>query len=108
MIEIGDFTKVELRTARIVEAAAVEGADRLLKLQLDVDGEARQIVAGIAKFYKADELINKNIVIVYNLKPVCLRGVDSNGMLLAAKKGKKKLTLITTDDPEFPSGASVG
>ncbi|MCJ8331277.1 MAG: methionine--tRNA ligase [Lentisphaeria bacterium] len=108
LIDIDQFFKAQLKTAKVIEAEAVEGADRLLKLQLEVGDETRQIVAGIAKWYKPEDLVGKTIVIVSNLKAVTLMGVESNGMLLAAKKGKKKLSLITTDDPDFASGASVG
>ena len=68
----------------------------------------RQIVAGIAKWYAPEDLVGKSVVIVANLQPAKIFGVESNGMLLAAKSGKKKLTVITTDDPEFASGSSVG
>ncbi|MGL4855173.1 MAG: methionine--tRNA ligase subunit beta, partial [Lentisphaeria bacterium] len=107
LIDISDVTKVDLKTAKICQATSVEGADRLLKLQIEVGGEMRQIIAGIAQFYKPEELIGKIIVIVANLKPVEIRGVESYGMLLAAKK-KKKLALITVDSDDFPTGASVG
>jgi len=84
----------------------VEGADKLLKLQLDVGGEARQIVAGIAKHYAPEDVVGKTIVIVANLKPATIRGVESRGMLLAASKGKH-LTLVTVDG-DIHSGANVG
>ncbi len=107
VITFDDFLKVELKTAKVLEAEKVEGADRLLKLQIDVGGSSRQIVAGIAEFYTPDDLLEKMIVIATNLKPVKIRGIESNGMLLAAKKGKK-LTLITVEDSEIGSGVSVG
>ncbi len=107
LIDIEDFGKVQLKTAKVMEAEPVEGADRILKLQLEVGQEKRQIIAGIAKFYKPEELIGKIIIIVANLKPAEIRGVKSHGMLLAAKK-KKKLTLVTVDAEDFPTGASVG
>jgi methionyl-tRNA synthetase len=106
-IEIGDFGKVQLRVAKVLEAERVPGADKLLKLQLDVGGEARQIVAGIALHYAPEQVVGKNIIIVANLKPAQIRGVESRGMLLAAS-AVKTLTLVTTDDPAFASGARVG
>ncbi|MEX2605913.1 MAG: methionine--tRNA ligase, partial [Kiritimatiellia bacterium] len=106
-IGIDDFFKAKLKTATVREAEKVEGADKLLKLQLDVDGESRQIVAGIAQHYSPEQVIGKTIVIVSNLKPATIRGIESRGMLLAASKGKK-LTLVTVDADEFPSGAKVG
>ena len=105
-IDIADFAKVELRTAKIVAAEKVEGADKLLKLQLEVGTEKRQIVSGIATWYKPEELPGKTIVIVANLKPAVIRGVESAGMLLAAKSGKE-LRLITVDG-EIAGGAQVG
>ena len=106
MIEFDDFSKVELRTAEIIEAQKVDGADKLLRLQIKIGEEARQIVAGIAKYYDPEELPGKMVVVVANLKPAKIRGVESNGMLLAASKGKK-LRLVTVDGA-LPSGARVG
>ncbi len=106
-IAIDDFFKAQLKTAKVLEAVAVEGADKLLKLQLDVGGEQRQIIAGIAKHYTPEQVIGKMIIVVCNLKPAVIRGVESRGMLLAASKGKK-LTLVTVDAEDFPSGAKVG
>ena len=83
-ITIDDFLRVDLRVARVVSAERIEGADKLLKLQLDLGGTTRQIVAGIAKAYAPEQLVGKAIVVVANLKPAKLRGVESQGMLLAA------------------------
>ena len=106
VITIDDFAKVQLKTAEVLTVEKVEGADRLLKLQIKIDNEQRQIVAGIAQFYTPEELIGKFIVVVYNLQPVKIRGIESRGMLLAAKKGKK-LSLIILDKAEVGSGASI-
>jgi methionyl-tRNA synthetase len=105
LIDIADFAKVQLRTARIVNAEPVKGADKLLKLSIMLGEERRQLVAGIAQHYKPDEIIGKTVVVVANLKPATIRGVDSQGMILAASKGEK-LTLITVDE-EISSGALV-
>jgi len=105
LVEYADFQKIQLRTAKILEAEKVVGADKLLKLQIDVGGEKRQLVAGIALHYEPGVLIGKTVVVVANLKPATIRGVESNGMLLAASVGKE-LRLITVDG-EFPSGAVV-
>lgn len=106
LIGIEDFAKVELRTAKVIEAEKVEGADKLLKLQLEVGTEKRQIVSGIAQWYAPETLAGKTIVIVANLKPAVIRGVESKGMLLAAKTGGE-LRLVTVDG-ELPTGAQVG
>ncbi|MFA6290509.1 MAG: methionine--tRNA ligase [Victivallales bacterium] len=107
MIAIDDFGKIKLKTAKVLEAEKVEGADKLLRLQIEVGGQKRQLVAGIAQFYKPEEVVGRTIVIVANLKPAKIRGIESCGMLLAAKDGKN-LKLITVDGGEFPSGSSVG
>ena len=106
VISIDDFFKTQLKTAKILEAEKIEGADKLLKLKIEVGSEIRPLVAGIALYYKPEELIGKTIVIVANLKPAKIRGVESCGMLLAAKNGDT-LKLITTDG-EMPSGVSIG
>ncbi len=105
-IKFDQFAKVQLRTAKIVEAERVEGTDKLLCLQLALGDERRQIVAGIAEYYHPRGLVGRTIVIVANLKPVKLRGVESNGMLLAASSGDS-LRLVTVDGA-ISSGASVG
>jgi methionyl-tRNA synthetase len=84
LLAIEDFLRIDLRVAVVTEATRVEGADKLLKLQLDLGGQSRQIVAGIAKAYAPEQLVGKRIVVVCNLKPAKLRGVESHGMLLAA------------------------
>ncbi len=108
LIDIKEFFKSELKVACVTAAEAVPDADKLLKLQIQIGPEQRQIVAGIAPWYTPDQVVGRNIVVVANLEPAVIRGIESKGMLLAAVKGKKKLTLITTDDPEFANGASVG
>ena len=83
-INIDDFTKVELRVAQIKVAERVPKADKLLRLEVDLGYEQRQILAGIAEFYTPESLIGRKIVIVANLAPRKMRGLESNGMLLAA------------------------
>ncbi len=96
-ITIDDFAKVKLICAKVLECEPVEKSDKLLKIKLfDGEGE-RQVVSGIAKFYSPDDLIGKKIILVANLKPVKLRGVDSNGMILAAGTDEK-ITVAFLDD----------
>jgi methionyl-tRNA synthetase len=95
-IEFEFFQKVVLKTAVVRKAESVKGADRLLKLQVDVGGESRQIVAGIAQDYSPGDVVGKTVIIVANLKPATIRGVTSQGMLLAVKSDKG-LTLLTPD-----------
>ena len=106
VITFDEFQNVELKTAKVLEAEKVDSADKLLKLQVEVGDEKRQLVAGIAKFYKPEELVGKMIVVVANLKPATIFGLESYGMLLAAKKGKD-LTLITIDGEKVKSGMKI-
>lgn len=101
LVSIEDFKGIDLRTAVILEAEPVPETDKLMKLQIDVGKEKRQLVAGIAQHYKADELIGKTIVIVANLQPATIRGVKSQGMLLAVRDGKK-LSILTPDTEVKP------
>jgi methionyl-tRNA synthetase len=95
-ITIDDFKKIILKTARILEAEYVENSANLIKCQIESGGRKRQIVAGIGKYYKPDELINKIIIFVENLRPAKIRGILSEGMLLAAE-GKDGITILTTE-----------
>ncbi len=104
-ITIEDFAKIDLRTAKVLQAERVKGADKLLKLQLEMGEETRQVVSGIAQWYTPEELVGKTVVVVANLKPVKLRGEESNGMILAASKGDR-LTLVTLED-EMDTGTQV-
>ena len=106
VITFDEFQNVELKTAKVLEAKKVEGADKLLKLQIEVGDEKRQIISGIAQHYSTENLIGKMIVVVTNLKPATIFGLESYGMLLAAKKGKD-LTLITIDDEKVKSGMKI-
>ncbi len=106
-IEYEDFAKVELKVAEIIAAEPVPKADKLLKLLLDVGGERRHIVSGIAQHYAPGDLVGKRIILVANLKPKALRGVESHGMLLAATSDDGKLSLVTLDKEAFPSGGRV-
>ncbi|WP_138493058.1 methionine--tRNA ligase [Paenibacillus pinistramenti] len=104
-IGIEDFAKVELRVGQVIACEPVKKADKLLKLQLDLGFEQRQVVSGIAKFYSPEELVGRKVIVVVNLKPVKLRGELSQGMILAASQGDQ-LTLATVPD-SMPNGAVV-
>ena len=101
-ISINDFARVELRTAQIKQAERVEGADKLLKITIDIGTETRTIVAGIAARYPPESLVGKTIVVVVNLKPAKLRGVLSQGMLLAASDPSGQPYILTTEEPVSP------
>jgi methionyl-tRNA synthetase len=104
-ISIDDFAKIELRAAQVIAAEPIPKADKLLKLKLDLGYEERQVVSGIAQFYKPEDLIGRKVICVVNLKPVKLRGEWSQGMILAASQGDQ-LALATVPD-DMPNGAIV-
>ncbi len=105
LISIEDFARIDLRIATIVSAERIDGADRLFKLQIDLGSEQRQLVAGIAQHYTPEELVGKQVCVVANLKPAKLRGVESQGMLLAAS-GADTVSILTPLRP-VPSGSKV-
>ena len=100
-ISIDDFAKVELRVAQVKTAERVKGADKLLRLEVDLGTEVRQLVAGIAEAYEPETLIGRKVVIVANLAPRKLRGLESNGMIVAASPegGKPVLASFLEDVP---------
>ncbi|MCI8388044.1 MAG: methionine--tRNA ligase [Clostridiales bacterium] len=104
IIGIDDFMKVELRTAQVIACENVPKAKKLLKLQLDLGYEKRQVVSGIAKFYKPEDLIGKKLIVVANLAPAKLCGVESQGMIIAS--GEEQVRVIFLD-PETPLGERV-
>ena len=104
LVSFADFQKLDLRLARVLAAEPVEGADRLLKLQVDLGTEKRQVVAGIAEHYTADALIGKQVIVVVNLEPATIRGVESQGMILA---GSGDSVVLATLEKEMPLGTQV-
>lgn len=105
LLSIEDFGKLDLRSARIIKAERVEKSKKLLKLQVDIGEEKRTVVAGIAEFYSPDELIGKNIIVVTNLKPAKIMGIESQGMILAGEMDSK--IILTTFDKEIKPGARI-
>ncbi len=105
-IDYETFGRVKLRVAKILQAEAIPKSKKLLKLQVDLGSEKRQIVAGIAEHYQPADLVGKKIVVVANLQPAKLFGVESNGMLLAAS-AEGKLSLLTVMDDDIPAGSEV-
>ncbi len=106
LITIDDFDKVKLRLAKVINCENHPKADKLLVLTLDLGDETRQVVSGIKEFYEAEDLIDKKVVVVVNLKPVKLRGIESKGMILAAEDSEGKLSLLTTLE-ELSIGANI-
>lgn len=106
-ISIEDFAKIELRVGLVKTAEKVKGADRLLRLEVDIGTEVRQIVAGIALAYEPEKLIGRKVVIVANLAPRKLRGLESNGMIVAASVGEQGLPVLAGFLEDVPVGARL-
>lgn len=105
-ITIDDFAKVKMKVGIVQECKHVEGADKLLVSKIKIGNEVRQIVSGIAKYYTPEEMVGKKVVVVTNLKPVKLRGVLSEGMILAASDGKN-LSVLSPEKPEIGDGTEI-
>jgi methionyl-tRNA synthetase len=105
LISLEDFARIDLRIARILSVERHPKADRLLKMQIDLGTEQRQLVAGLAPYYTPEELVGRQIVVVANLKPATLRGELSQGMLLAAGAGE--IVSVLGPDREVPPGSGV-
>lgn len=107
LVSYDEFARLDLRVGKVVKAERIEGSRKLLRLEVDIGGEVRQIVAGIAEMYRPEELIGKKVIVLVNLQPKVIFGVESQGMLLAADVGGKPY-LLTVDKPEeVPPGAKV-
>ena len=101
-ISIDDFLKIELRVAKVLAAERVPNSRKLIKMQVDVGTEQRTLVAGIADAYEPEALVGRSVVIVFNLKPAKLMGIESNGMVLAASSDGGKPTIVSFDEPVAP------
>jgi methionyl-tRNA synthetase len=106
-ITIEDFAKLDLRVVKVLACEPIKGAKKLLKLKVDMAGEERQVVSGIAQYYKPEELVGKYVVLVANLKPVTLRGELSQGMILAASTDDDSKLFAVTIPGDLPTGSQV-
>ncbi len=106
-IAIDDFAKVEMRVGEVLAAESIPGAKKLLKLQVDIGSEVRQVCAGIAEHYKPEDLIGMKVVVVTNLAPRKLRGIESNGMIVAASVGEGGKPVLATFKEDVPKGARL-
>ncbi|MBE6065830.1 methionine--tRNA ligase [Clostridium cochlearium] len=106
-ITIDDFDKIDLRVVKVISCEPVKGAKKLLKLKVDLGGEERQVISGIAQYYKPEELVGKSVILVANLKPVKLRGELSQGMILAAATDDDSKLFTVTIPGELPTGSQV-
>jgi len=107
-ITFDDFVKVELRVGKVIEASDHPNADKLIVLKVDLGNETRQILAGLKGFYTPEQLMGKEITVVTNLAPRMMRGLESQGMLLAASSADRSKVVVLTPDTEIEPGASVG
>ena len=105
MISFDEFKKLDLRIGKIVKAEKIEGADKLLRLEVDIGAEVRQLVAGIAQQHAPEALTGREIVVLANLEPRVLKGIESQGMLLAADDNGAPVLL--SPDREVPPGSTV-
>jgi methionyl-tRNA synthetase len=106
-ISIDEFAKVDMRVGEVKSAELVKGANKLLRLTVDIGQEVRQIVAGIAEAYRPEELVGRKVVIVANLQPRKLRGVESNGMVVAAAVGEQGSPVLVSVPADTPNGARL-
>jgi methionyl-tRNA synthetase len=106
-ITIDDFLKVEMRVGEVKHAEKVKGADKLLRLEVDIGTEVRQVVAGIAVSYDPEKLIGRKVVIVANLAPRKLRGLESNGMIVAASFGEEGKPVLASFLEDVPVGSKL-
>ena len=107
-ITIDDFLKIKLRVGRVLEAAAHPNADKLIVLKVDLGDEQRQLCAGLRGFYEPEQLVGKDIVVVANLAPRMMRGLESQGMLLAASSADRGQVIVLTPDGDIAPGSTVG
>ncbi len=105
MIDFETFKKIDLRAAKIISVQRIKGTEKLLKLEVDLGNEKRQIIAGIAQIYKADDLVGREIILVANLEPKTILGLESQGMLLAADDNERPILLIP--EKEVPPGTKI-
>lgn len=103
MVSFEEFKKLDLRIGKIIDASRVEGSGKLVKLAVDLGDEERQIIAGIGQYYSPEELANRKIVIVANLDPKTIMGLESQGMLLAADTPEGPV-LLMPDEARLPTG----
>lgn len=104
-IAFPDFEKIDLRVGKVLEAEKVKKSKKLLKLQVEIGDEVRTIVSGISQYYEPEQMVGKNVVVVANLAPVKLMGIESFGMLLCASDGQGNLALV--DPQNLASGSRV-
>ena len=107
LVDMDDFQKLDLRVGVVLEAQAVPKSKKLLQLKVDLGFETRTIVSGISQFYAPESLVGQKVIVVANLEPRTIRGITSQGMLLAAEAPDGRVTLLTLDNPDLPEGSKI-
>jgi methionine--tRNA ligase beta chain len=107
LISIDDFVKVKLRVGRVVEASEHPNADKLLVLKVDMGDHQRQLCAGLKGYYTPEQLVGRNLIVVSNLAPRMMRGIESQGMLLAASSPDRARVIVLTTESDIEPGSSV-
>jgi methionyl-tRNA synthetase len=109
IVSFGDWQKINLRVAKILKVEEIEGADKLYKLEVDLGKEIgkRVICAGIKKYYKKDELIDKSIIVISNLEPKKMKGIESKGMLLAAGSKEEDFCVLISPEKNVKPGTKI-
>ena len=108
IITYDDFVKVQLKVGQIIDAEDIPNADKLYKLTVDLGEEKRTICAGIKEYYSKDELLDKKVIVVANLAPRIMRGITSQGMLLAASNEEHSKVILISPEKDIEVGANVG
>lgn len=107
VISFDDFTKVKMRVGRVVEASDHPNADKLIVLKVDLGSEERQIIAGLKGYYEAANIVGKNIIVVANLAPRMMRGLESQGMLLAASNADRSKVIVLSPESAIEPGSEI-
>ena len=107
IVQFDDFLKLDLRVATVIEASEHPNADKLIVLKVDLGAEQRQIIAGLKGFYEPQALVGRQIVLVANLQPRKMRGLESQGMLMAAVVGDEDSVVVLTTEKQVPPGVPV-
>jgi methionine--tRNA ligase beta chain len=105
IVTMNDFQKLDLRVCKVVSAERPPASRKLIKLKVDIGGEIRDVVAGVAEYYSAEDLQDKNLILLVNLEPKKLMGMQSQGMILAADVNGRPYVIFA--DPSIPAGAKV-
>lgn len=105
VITLEDFKKLDIRIGKVISVERIEGSDKLLKLEIDTGGSTRQLIAGMAKFYKPGDLVGKELPVLVNLEPKTFKGLESQGMILAADV--EGMPVLLSPEKEVPSGSIV-